>query len=214
MSVDDNTQGTPPSSDPHTRLSVISRWQRQSLPGRQPSFEPFGLWGASIALSRAASGHSIRSKADALSRLGMGKPIAGAKRLNLIDRQTTDLATQVKIARERLLHGHPCNEKEAWHAICAARLVILKIGRNAIDPLSCLFTAGVVSGGGSRRPQRRSTGVVRSVRHMTLQGLSQTAVRIGAGNVLSLRDPEGRRTHRSHLRPHADGTPDHPHGRG
>jgi HEPN domain-containing protein len=89
----------------------------------------FGFWQASIALSRAAVEHGLReSVRDVLGRSSMkfSDLVRAGRRLSppLIDEVHEKLASQVELRGNRVLHGEPAIERDAWETLRAARAVL------------------------------------------------------------------------------------------
>jgi len=87
----------------------------------------FGFWDASVALSRAALEDALRiatrERSIAVSQ-DLRHLVKHAGVHGLLDRPTTDFANDVRSAANRVLHGRPAKEEEAWDVLCKARGVL------------------------------------------------------------------------------------------
>lgn len=90
----------------------------------------FGFWQASVALSRAALEQGLReSIRGVLGRtvIKLSELLRASQRLKppLLDRVHEKLASQVELCGNRVLHGEPTGERNAWETLNAARRVLL-----------------------------------------------------------------------------------------
>lgn len=87
-----------------------------------------GFWQASVALSRAAVEEALREKAKnrnlGVEAYELKLLLQAACRLGILDNAHLQLAREVQVIGNQVLHGKPTNDSEAWDALCAARGVL------------------------------------------------------------------------------------------
>lgn len=86
-----------------------------------------GLWTASVALSRAALESALREELRVTGRLGLGALLSAAKAQGVLDTPEFDLASRVKEAGDRALHGETGTDSDARVALDAVRAVLEKL---------------------------------------------------------------------------------------
>jgi len=87
----------------------------------------FGFWGASVALSRAELGQGLREVVQLKLRQSFSRLsdlMKVASKWKLFDKSQIYLADKGVYAGNRVLHGKPTNEPEAWDTLCSARGVL------------------------------------------------------------------------------------------
>lgn len=90
----------------------------------------FGLWQATIALSRAALEEGLRERVEAVtgkSPTKLSDILKVATDWGLLRGEASKLASNVKLAGDRVLHGRPSNDKESWQTLSASRKVLLSL---------------------------------------------------------------------------------------
>ncbi|PYV29509.1 MAG: hypothetical protein DMG09_29835 [Acidobacteria bacterium] len=90
----------------------------------------YGFWQASVAFSRAALEQGLRERVK--QKLGdtpgkLSLLIQSAATCGLLDAAHRHLAGRVKLSGDRVLHGDPATDREAWETLCAARGVLVHL---------------------------------------------------------------------------------------
>lgn len=88
----------------------------------------FGFWQSTIALSRAALEIALRERLGSQGAAPKLKDLIDlARRRNLLDGGTYELAKRVEFAANDVLHRRSGSDKQAWDSLCALRGVLTHV---------------------------------------------------------------------------------------
>jgi hypothetical protein len=97
----------------------------------------FGFWQACIALARAAVEEALReqfkAKFGTQTNASLDQLAETCTRSRILDKAHADLAGRVRESGNRVLHGKPSNEKQAWASLTAARGVLAYLFEASIE---------------------------------------------------------------------------------
>jgi hypothetical protein len=103
----------------------------------------YGFSAASVILSRAALEQGLRERVSAASgvsasRYELSQLVENARRLRLADAATLDMAEEVRVTGNRVVHAETSSQSEAFGTLTAVRAVLLAIygGKGPLSKLS------------------------------------------------------------------------------